>query len=434
MLHLYHLSFEKNPHGLRANVLLRSTWNDATCLSLLHGPYNEDDIFKKSTVLHHYLFGIELPDTIILLTEEGSCFILSTKKKAEYLEPAVGNTPAGSTIVGLTVLRGNKGGNNNDENFNELLKLSELTQDSNGSKAVVGRFAKEVYMGKTSNGKIPIVAAWEQKLQDSKITKLVDAEPGISFVMAIKEDNEVEIIRKSSILANKVLKRGFIPRIEEIIDTELKVTHEELAGDLDGMIEDPSKIDLKNVPQSLVQSCYYPIIQSGGEYNIKISAQSTNKTLKYDIILVSFGARYQDYCSNIARTFLVDPPKYVSETYETLLEVHAACLKAMVPGRPLKAVYSAAVKYLRSTDNESLISHLPKTLGFGIGLDFRDSNFVLSSKNPNVFKQGMTFTLTLGFNNVKLMDHDKAASHRKSAVSRWCKFHFFIFQLIFSFE
>ena len=393
-------------------------WNNASCLSLIRGPYSEeDDIFKKSTVLHNYLFGIELPDTVVLLTEAGSCFILSTKKKCEFLEPAVGNTPAGSTIVGLTVLKANKGGNNNAENFDKLMELADINS-ANGEKMIVGHFPKESTLdSENGGGKVSLVYAWEKSLQDSRKTEFVDAEKGMSLVMSIKEEVEIEIMRKSSILANKVLKRGFIPRIEEIIDSELKVTHEELAGELDGMIEDPSKIDLKNVPKNLVQSCYYPIVQSGGEYNIKISAQSTNKTLKYDIILVSFGARYQDYCSNIGRTFLVDPPKFVSETYETLLGTQNACLEAMVPGKPLKAVYAAAVKYLRSSGNESLVQHLPKNMGFAMGLDFRDPNFVLTSKNQVLFKEGMIFTLSVGFNNVPLSTKNKAASHDKSAVS-----------------
>jgi len=393
----------------------RNVWNEAACLSLLRGPYSEDDdMFKKSAIFHQYLFGIELPDTVLLLTEAGNCYILTSKKKCDFLQPAVGNTPAGSTIVGVTVIKSNKGGNNNDENFDKLLDLAEILDT--GTKAKVGYFTKDSTLGNDDEGGKPsLVSSWEKRLSEE--VELVDADKGLSLLMSVKEAPEIEIMRKSAILANKVLKRGFISKIEEIIDSELKTTHEELAGQLDGMIEDPSKIGLKNVPQKFVQSCYYPIIQSGGDYSIKISAQSSKKTLEYDIILVSFGARYQDYCSNIARTFLVDPPKYVSETYEILLGVHNACMDAMVPGKPLKTVHNAAVKFLKNSGHESLIPHLPKNMGFAMGLDFRDPNFVLSAKNQVLFKQGMMFTLSVGFNNVALKEKHKAASNVKSAVS-----------------
>lgn len=35
------------------------------------------------------------------------------------------------------------------------------------------------------------------------------------------------------------------------------------------MIEEPSKIKL-NVAKGLVESCYEPIVQSGGEYDLKV--------------------------------------------------------------------------------------------------------------------------------------------------------------------
>ena len=47
-------------------------------------------------------------------------------------------------------------------------------------------------------------------------------------------------------------------------------THEALAQELCNVIEDPSKINL-NVSKGLVESCYFPIVQSGGEYQLKAS-------------------------------------------------------------------------------------------------------------------------------------------------------------------
>jgi nucleosome binding factor SPN SPT16 subunit len=212
------------------------------------------------------------------------------------------------------------------------------------------------------------------------------------------------------------MKHGFAKRLEEIIEEETTLTHDELAGEIDKILEDPNKINLK-LPESDVSACYYPIIQSGGNYDIRISAQSTTQTLKPDIIIASLGARYKMYCSNITRTFLVDPPKKVSETYELLLEMQEACLKQMKPGNQLKAVYKAAVAYLQESGREDLISHLPKVLGFSQGLDFRDATLSLSSKNGVTFKKGMTFCLSVGFQNLELSSSDKEDTPDKSAVS-----------------
>ena len=213
------------------------------------------------------------------------------------------------------------------------------------------------------------------------------------------------------------MKHGCVKKMEQVIDAEEKITHEELAGHVDSILEDPAKISLKGIPKEDVQSCYFPIIQSGGEYDVRVSAQSTEASLSHDIITVSLGARYKMYCSNIGRTFLVDPPKKVSETYEVLLEMQEACLKAMVPGNPLKAVHKAAVQFLKDKGHEALVTKLPKNLGFAMGLDFRDSSLILSAKNPVTFRKGMVFCLSVSFHNVELSEGDREATPSNSAVS-----------------
>ena len=42
---------------------------------------------------------------------------------------------------------------------------------------------------------------------------------------------------------------------------------------------------------------------------MQISALSNDKALSFDVILVSLGTRYQMYCANASRTYLVDPSK-----------------------------------------------------------------------------------------------------------------------------
>jgi nucleosome binding factor SPN SPT16 subunit len=287
---------------------------------------------------------------------------------------------------------------------------------SNGENVKIGVIMKEF----TSNDGAKegsIISGWEKKLNDKlSKTETVDVAGGISVVMAVKDKEELDLLKKSSVLSNKVLKHGFVPRIENVIDSGSKVTHEKLASEIEEILENPSKIKL-NVPREAVDSCYFPIIQSGGDYDFKVSAQSNDENVKFDVITVSLGARYQMYCSNVVRTFLVDAPKQVIKNYDTLLGMHEACLKAMVPGNPLKFVYSTAVKYLKDEGKEDLVSALPKTLGFGVGIDFRDTHLLLNKKNTVAFRPGMVFSLAVSFAGLKLNENARASINSKSAVS-----------------
>jgi nucleosome binding factor SPN SPT16 subunit len=394
---------------------------------LLHrGTLNDDDPFQKSSTLHLWLFGYELPDTIFLLRKDGSCWFLATKKKCDFLKQAAENVPEKSGIQEIHMLLRSKE-DGNAASYEELLKeacsgvVTKNGDDENGAKTLpaLGLILKERTANSEGGG---IVGPWEQKLTaaaegDDATVKVVDVTNGLAFAIAIKDDIELDLMKKSSVLSNKVMKHGYVKKMEEVIDSEKAMTNDELATFVDEILEDPSKIALK-VPKEDVQPCYFPIVQSGGTYDLKVSAQSTTDTLKHDIIMVSLGARYKNYCSNISRTFFVDPPKKVSGTYEVLMEMQDACLEVMKPGNQLKAVYKAAVAFLQERSGyEYLVDHLPKSLGYATGLDFRESAFSLTAKNPASFKKGMVFCLSLGFQNLDLSEPDLAATPDKSPVS-----------------
>lgn len=384
-------------------------WNGADCVTLNRAS-SSDDEYRKSNVLHLYLFGYELPDTVLLLTKDGKCTVLATKKKCEFLEQAMGKEPNSGSINKLELLVKSKG-DNNANNYETLLKLAR--GDSNGEAVKIGLIKKEF----KTDPKDGTVMGWEKKIEESDSNlEVVDCTHGLSMVMAVKEQYELDLMKKSSVLSNKVLKHSFIKEIEDVIENNKTTTHEAIAEHINDVIDDPSKINLK-VPTDLVQSCYFPIIQSGGDYDFKVSAESSSENVKFDIITVMLGSRYQNYCSNIGRTLLIDPPKQVQQMYDTLLGVHEAALKAMVPGKPLKAVHAAAVKYLRDEGKENLVSSLPKALGFSVGLDFRDGNLLLNSKSTVPFKAGMVFNLAVSFSGLTLSSSARASANDDSAVS-----------------
>eukprot|EP00548_Thalassiothrix_antarctica_P007330 CAMPEP_0194136608 /NCGR_PEP_ID=MMETSP0152-20130528/6618_1 /TAXON_ID=1049557 /ORGANISM="Thalassiothrix antarctica, Strain L6-D1" /LENGTH=1170 /DNA_ID=CAMNT_0038833343 /DNA_START=378 /DNA_END=3890 /DNA_ORIENTATION=- len=439
----------------------RSTpaWSDACCLNLTRGQLDEDNTYLKSTILHQYLFGYEIPDLIMILLPGGDessnnnsdnsnnsslqLHIMGTKKKIAFLQPASDyiEKQKGSNHVIQYYIR-NKA-DSNQENYTTLLnvilsqrkekkdddikedeKKTENGDDNNDdakskvNKIIVGTLMKEIDTEINTTPPNSLVAVWESdqyfRKEENSIS-LVDCAHGLSHVWSVKDETELDLLKKSSVLSNKLMKHGCIPKLEGIINEDQSIKHEDLAQALDTMIEDPSAINLK-IPQEDVASCYFPICQSGGTYDFRVSATSNSQKLKYDIIVLSLGARYQYYCSNITRTFLVDPPKAVSNNYELLLAMQDECRKAMRPGKPLKTVYKTAQKYLERQKRDDLLDKLPKNLGFAMGLEFRDSNLTLTAKNPTPFKVGMVFTLSCVLQNLELTAPQKLRIPKDSAV------------------
>lgn len=105
-------------------------------------------------------------------------------------------------------------------------------------------------------------------------------------------------------------------KILSVIDDGKSVSHSKLSEDFENAITNNLKKYKTKLPSSLntdyVDICYPPIAQSGGVYSLKPSALSNDDSLDSGVVLCSLGARYKSYCSNVGRTFLIDPTKVPS--------------------------------------------------------------------------------------------------------------------------
>ena len=101
-----------------------------------------------------------------------------------------------------------------------------------------------------------------------------------------------------------------------IIDKDKKVKHSKLMEELESMTEDKEKcagFDVDNI-----ETAYPPIIQSGGNFALKYSAQSDDSTLHFGTILTMFGIKYKAYCSNLGRCLMVNPSAGQEKNYNPL--------------------------------------------------------------------------------------------------------------------
>lgn len=360
---------------------------DALCIPF--GASSEENTYSKSAAMHLFLMGYEFSDTIIVITKN-SFYFMSSAKKVGYMETAVAGK---STTITAHFLTKVKDDGQNRESFHNMLGV---IRKAGGKK--LGSLYKATYEG-------PFIPAWHDVIEVGSLEK-VEVASAYGLFLSVKDDVELESCKRAAVLSNKVMKHGFVTEMEGVIDNDTKIKHEDLASKIEQIIYDPNKIGLKVAADS-VESCFTPIIQSGGKYDIKVSAQSNRDNLTSDVIICSLGARYKGYCSNIARTFMVDAPPKVEKTYNTLLALFNHCLEKMLPGNELKDVMEGAKKYLESRD-PSLLPYLPKVLGFSCGLEFRDSTLVLNGTNNVKFTEGMIFTLSVGLHNVPLTADDKS--------------------------
>jgi nucleosome binding factor SPN SPT16 subunit len=70
------------------------------------------------------------------------------------------------------------------------------------------------------------------------------------------------------------------------------------------------------------------------------------------VIVVALGTRYQNYCANVSRTYLINPNKVQEGQYNALLKAHEAAVGALKEGAPAKAALEAVHQVERGGGGE----------------------------------------------------------------------------------
>ncbi|XVF05897.1 hypothetical protein REPUB_Repub06bG0001500 [Reevesia pubescens] len=367
-------------------------WGSSDVLAVATPPPSEDLRYLKSSALNIWLLGYEFPETIMVFTEKQIHFLCS-QKKVSLLEVV---KKSAKEAVGVDVLMHVKAKSDDGTALMDALFRSIRAQykGSGNDAPVFGYIAREAPEGK-------LLETWAEKLKSASF-QLADVTNGLSDLFAMKDKEELMNVKKAAYLSYNVINNIVVPRLEGVIDEEKKITHATLMDETEKAIVNPQLAKVKLKPEN-VDICYPPIFQSGGEFDLRPSAASNEETLYYDsasVILCAVGARYNSYCSNIARTFLIDATPLQSKAYEVLLKAHEAAISMLKPGSRISAVYQAALSVVEK-DAPELIPNLTKSAGTGIGLEFRESGLNLNAKNDRVVKAGMVFNVSLGFQNLQ---------------------------------
>lgn len=249
-----------------------------------------------------------------------------------------------------------------------------------------------------------MVVEWKAALSDAnKHVTEVDIAPAISSVLAVKDEKELRLVRDAARASSGVMAQYFVDYMSGLIDNDKKITHAQMSDKIAAKIDDTKffkevKVS-KQFEQEQLDWSLSPIVQSGGNYNLKLSAEPDSNNLHPGVIIATFGLKYQNYSSMISRTYLVDPNKSQEAAYKTLLAVHNATIKNAKDGVPAKDVYSKALAIVKSQQPE-LEKHFVTNVGAGIGLEPRDTSLMLNAKNATVLRDGMTLSIMTGFNAI----------------------------------
>ena len=213
-------------------------------------------------------------------------------------------------------------------------------------------------------------------------------------------------MRNASRACTGILSEFFVEEMSAVLDEEKNVTHKALTDKIDRKLDDPKFF--KNLKTKLpadfdstqLDWAYGPTIQSGGHYDLKVSASSDANNLHAGIIIAGLGLRYKSYSSMVARTFMVDPNTSQEQNYKLLHSIQDMLIREAREGVMIKDLYNKAVSMIKSKKPE-LEKHFLKNIGGGIGFETKDPTLVINARNTRQLKDGMTLTVSPGFSDIE---------------------------------
>ncbi len=199
--------------------------------------------------------------------------------------------------------------------------------------------------------------------------------PIISKLRIIKDDEELENLRRAADIVDKVFYR--------IISSEIK-----------GKSERDVSILIENLIKELgAELAFEPIVASGMNGANPHHRSSNKKIQTGDAVILDYGAKFNGYCSDITRTIFVgEPSAEFKKVYEIVKEAQERAYMVVKEGIMAKYVDLEARKTI---ENYGFGEYFIHRTGHGLGLDIHEEPYIVSS-NETVLKNGMVFTIEPG--------------------------------------
>lgn len=394
-------SFKKRVLALHSQYT--SFADSPNALIFVLGSANAENPYQKTTILHTWLLGYEFPATLFAFLPE-KVLVITSAAKAAHLEKATELFNKDTDKIDFEIWKRNgKDVEHNKKLFTDLLELV------NNAGKTIGMPIKDSYQGKFMNEWTPL---WKEA-QETNDLKVVDVALGLSNVWEIKDNDEMNFLKAAS-KGSDTFMNLLSDEVVRAVDEELKISNVKLSEKIENKIDDGKFLkkvgnEISNIlPSSqkfnvdLLDWTYSPIIQSGTKFDLRVSAISNDDMLSgKGCILASCGIRYNNYCSTITRTFLIDPTEEMVKNYDFLLDLQNEVItnKLKIGSTP-KEVYESVIEFIQKVRPE-LVNNFTKNIGSLIGLEFRDSTFILNAKNDyRKIQAGDCFNISLGFNNI----------------------------------
>lgn len=205
--------------------------------------------------------------------------------------------------------------------------------------------------------------------------KLVPAGETVAAQRAVKTDTEIDLIAKSQVFNQNVLKKV-------VSQIRVGMTECEVAADI-----------MYEYIRNGAKPSFDPIVAFGPNAAVPHHKPSAKRLEKNDVILIDMGAIVDGYCSDMTRTFcLGEPDEELQRAHAIVLEAQQYALMHIKAGMTGREADSLAREYITANGYGDKFGH---SLGHGVGVEIHEAPR-LSRYADDVLKENMIITIEPG--------------------------------------
>jgi Xaa-Pro aminopeptidase len=229
----------------------------------------------------------------------------------------------------------------------------------------------------TTFGQVHAIDKAVQAMEGAKPVELVPLEDVMTTIRKVKDDNEVDLIRKSVGVAEEAF---------EAIRSEIKegLTENYLAGLL--------VFELRS--RGATNSSFPVIVAAGANSSLPHYRPGESLIQRDQPLLIDWGALYKGYCSDLTRTLMVGRVNSkIKQIYKVVFEAQQAAIAFLRPGVTTRQADQVARDVI---DRAGFGKEFGHGLGHGIGREIHELPSMRKIGGEEELRPGMVVTVEPG--------------------------------------
>jgi len=218
--------------------------------------------------------------------------------------------------------------------------------------------------------------------------RIVDASEIIERLRWIKDDDEINIMRRAMYFADFTVKAG-----REFVQQNGTVTEDQILKASADAVADKMSKELNDVVGIGIDAPFGGLVPFGKRSAFPHAMPSKDRLKSGDALIMSFGAQVGGYNVECERSFCVGKPNdYAKRLYEAMLAAHDIAAENLKEGAIAEEVDKKSLDQIRKAGFGKFLKH---RTAHGIGLEAHESPWIAEG-DKTVLKQGMTFSCEPG--------------------------------------